>query len=177
MRVCTICTHPQRHEIDLCLVEGVHSLNTLSKKYGLGRNSLARHKAMHLVDKLAAAQTRRGAEGDECLNQLLKLNTEMWSIFDSAKKGGAYALSINAGNQIKENIKLQSQLLGRLNTAPTVNLLVNSDFQRVIGVIVKSLEHFPAARQHLIGVLSGGDHPLLPAHPVDDELLVDEGDN
>jgi hypothetical protein len=48
-RVCTVCSHPNYHQIDLWIVSGVSS-GEIARRTGLGKSSIRRHRlaGMHL---------------------------------------------------------------------------------------------------------------------------------
>jgi hypothetical protein len=50
-RICTVCHHAKRHEIDRALVESVPTLQ-VADQYKLARSSVQRHEAKHLVEKM-----------------------------------------------------------------------------------------------------------------------------
>ena len=68
---CTVCNHPQRHDIDLALLAGGSSLRSLMQQYGPSKSSLFRHHK-HLVAKLR--QSREDLESSQQQVSLLKLN-------------------------------------------------------------------------------------------------------
>jgi hypothetical protein len=54
-RKCSICTHPQRMEIDKALISNVN-LRNISEKYAVTEMSLSRHRKNHLAATLAQAK-------------------------------------------------------------------------------------------------------------------------
>ena len=68
---CKTCAHPQCQAIDLALLTRTHTLEALSRQYGLTVSSLFRHK-QHLVENLDRARDR--LRNSQQLGQLLKLN-------------------------------------------------------------------------------------------------------
>lgn len=70
-RVCTVCLHPQRQEIDRALVAVSAHYRTIGAAYGLTRDALMRHKADHLLAAIVAAwQEERAANGQELAGEL-----------------------------------------------------------------------------------------------------------
>src|SRR5437773_7192391 len=51
---CTVCMHRERAQIDLGLARRV-SVIALSKRFGLGHDSLYRHRANHMTPQLRAS--------------------------------------------------------------------------------------------------------------------------
>lgn len=58
-RVCTICTHPQRVEIDKAIVAG-ESIQTIANRFPVSAQAVKRHRDSHLVDQLVRAAERTG---------------------------------------------------------------------------------------------------------------------
>ena len=46
-RICTICSHPQRRQIESLIIENV-SNRAVARQFGASKDSVARHKAQHL---------------------------------------------------------------------------------------------------------------------------------
>lgn len=57
-RVCTICSHPKRVEIDKLLIDG-RPFRRIAAQSGVTEQTLRRHKRNHLVDALAATVSAR----------------------------------------------------------------------------------------------------------------------
>jgi hypothetical protein len=71
MRVCTVCLHPLRQEIDRALVAVSAPYRTIGDAYGVTRDALMRHKADHLLAEIVAAwQEERAANGQELAGEL-----------------------------------------------------------------------------------------------------------
>jgi hypothetical protein len=52
-RPCTVCSHPQRREIDDALVAVFAPFRAIGRQFNVGRDSLRRHKAHHLAVAVA----------------------------------------------------------------------------------------------------------------------------
>jgi hypothetical protein len=48
-RLCTVCTHPKRKEIDLALLYHSTSYRVIAREFGVGEDSLQRHERAHLA--------------------------------------------------------------------------------------------------------------------------------
>lgn len=55
---CRVCAHPLRSEIDKRLAMQVVNVRQLAREYGIGKDSMARHREKHLPGFLAALQAR-----------------------------------------------------------------------------------------------------------------------
>jgi hypothetical protein len=70
-RTCTICSHPERTEIDKALVSAEEPLRTIADRWTVSKTALIRHKAEHLPLRLAASKaTAEAADGLEVMEEL-----------------------------------------------------------------------------------------------------------
>lgn len=60
-RKCSVCSHPDRRDIDAILAEGGRSLRGVSRIYAVSEDSLSRHRRNHLpkIEVEAATQHRQ----------------------------------------------------------------------------------------------------------------------
>lgn len=58
-RHCTICTSPQRQDIDKALITPGLSLRDVASRFGLTKSSVTRHKREHLARALARVESER----------------------------------------------------------------------------------------------------------------------
>lgn len=78
-RVCTICTHPERAEIDAAVVNGAPN-RRVAAQYGVAETSLRRHAAHHLPTALVKA-----AEAEQVVGAL-DLLAQATELLDSARR-------------------------------------------------------------------------------------------
>lgn len=79
-RICTVCAHPERREIDKALVAAANPYRDIARQYGLSKDALLRHKADHLLAEIVAAwQAERQQNG-------LDLATELRGYMDTIGK-------------------------------------------------------------------------------------------
>lgn len=78
---CTVCSHPQRAEIDAALVEGAQSNRIIANQFGVSYQAVQRHSVKHLPAGLVAAAEAEDrdraaevlAEIDRALSRVNKL--------------------------------------------------------------------------------------------------------
>ena len=58
-QTCTICTHPQRDDIDRALLSFNTSLRNIAEQYGVSTTCLHRHLSNHLAEEYALAKRER----------------------------------------------------------------------------------------------------------------------
>lgn len=71
-RTCTVCTHPDRAAIDEALAAKTDAVLGVSRRFGIGRESLRRHLMRHLPGTLVKAQEAREATRADDLLGILR---------------------------------------------------------------------------------------------------------
>src|SRR5690348_13672222 len=69
-RVCTICSHERRAEIDQAIAAGNESNRAIASQWGVTSSSVDRHKQAHMTQALAAATSRRESQDDSLLDRI-----------------------------------------------------------------------------------------------------------
>ena len=152
-RVCTICTHEQRAAIDAALVAGEPN-RRIAAQYSLSEAAIRRHKADHIPAALAKAQAAGDvARADDLLGQVRDLQGRTLSILTAAEGAKDLKLALQAIVQARGNFELLGKLVGELQTAPVVNILVMPEWVRVRGALMSALEPFTEARAAVAGAL------------------------
>jgi hypothetical protein len=160
-RRCSICSHEDREEINAALLAG-ESLRGISRKFFgsvKAEDALARHREhlpLHLVKASEAAEV---IQADTLLDRLLSLNAETMAILHEARTGRIKdnELALRAIARAEKQLELQGKLLGELNDAPTVNILMAAPEWRALrSTIILALEPYPQARTAVLEALSAG---------------------
>lgn len=127
-RRCTVCSHPERTEIELRALSGT-SFRTLSKRYGMSPAALVRHKADHLAAAVLKANDARDvlrADGllDHVQNLIARtegLYHEAHAILHEAKRTNDPRMALaaireaaNVSREARGNVVLLGQLTGEL---------------------------------------------------------------
>ncbi len=153
---CSICSHPDRAEIDKALASG-ESYRGVSRTYfGTAKavDALSRHKAEHLpatVATAAAAQPVEDARGAvdaglDVVSQLRAINGVTLAVLKEARERHDGELALKAVDRVQRQIELQAKLLGDLDERPQVNILVAPEFVRIQTVLLGALKPYPDAR-------------------------------
>lgn len=113
-RPCTICTHPNRREIDRLLVTGASTYRNIAKQFGVSISALTRHKDNHIPKLVQAAQEAAGAQaatqGDELLAELESLRERAMGILSRAEKAGELRTALQAIREARETLKTQADI-------------------------------------------------------------------
>ncbi len=121
-RICTICTNPDRQEIDRQLVEGA-AFPAIAALFRVSTDALGRHKANHIPAQLVEAQTAEAAsQADELLTKIACLDADAQSIFDQAKRQGDFKTALSALRERARVTELLAKIKGELDERAQVNI-------------------------------------------------------
>jgi hypothetical protein len=151
---CSICTHPQRAEIEKALVSG-ESLRDIAGRCPVSRSALHRHKQEHLPGHLIkAAEHEDLGQAIDVVRQLKAINAACLEILQSSRADKTHSVSLKAVDRIHRQIELQARLIGELQDAgPQVNVLVAPEWQEVRVNVLAALSPYPEARSAVAKVL------------------------
>ena len=124
-RRCTVCVHPDRKAIDVALIDGT-AVSTLSNAYGLGYESLRRHRDNHLPASLVRGhQAVEVIEADTLLDRLRWLGQRALRSLDEAERAGGHAARAAYLRECRGCLELEARMLGTLPPAVLIAMGVN----------------------------------------------------
>lgn len=104
-RTCTICTHPDRQDIDLAVVSG-QSHQDISASFRVSHDAVQRHSSNHIgVGLKKAAQRRTDLRADDLLAAMVSVADEAREAHGRAKEDGNDRLALSALREVRETIK------------------------------------------------------------------------
>jgi hypothetical protein len=158
-RRCSVCTHPDRENIDEALV-GATAISAIAAKYrDISEDALGRHKANHLPAKLVMAEkAKEVAQADSLLEQVRDLQGRALAILDQAEMSGDLRIALGAIREARGNLELLAKLLGELDDGPTVNVLISPEWLELRAVIVGALEPYSDARESVLRAIEGASN-------------------
>jgi hypothetical protein len=142
-RTCSICTHPQRGEIDAALVEG-EPYRKIAERWGVSSAALSRHLRTHLVALLAG---RDEVAADNLLGQVRDLRRQAQAIKDRAEREGELDTALKGIRELVRIVELLAKLRGDLDERPVVNVLVTPAWVEIQAVLLDTLQAWPEARK------------------------------
>lgn len=167
-RVCTVCTHEKRQEIDAAIVSG-EPIRGIAGRFDVSKSSLERHASSHLPAEVIAAQD---ADEIERANAVLKAsNKSVADLLENAEllqkaaqhilsrtfDGGSYTAALGAIREARECLRLQGELLGELDKRPQIGIVIASpEWAAVRTAILAALGPYPDARQAVVKALGNG---------------------
>jgi len=158
-RNCTVCTHPNKADIDEALVAGVSSAEIAGRYRTIGERAIRRHRTNHVPETLAKAhEAEEVAQADTLLEQVRDLQERALDILDKAEEAGELRTALGAIREARGNLELLAKLLGELDERPTVNVLLSPEWLELRAVIVTALEPYAQARESVLRALDGAEN-------------------
>lgn len=123
MKTCTVCTHPQRAEIDRMLVDQT-PLRDIAGQTGTTRSALHRH-SQHLPGALVAAKdAEKVADAGTLLTRVQGLIKRATGILDKAERAGKLETALTAIRELRGCMELLGKLSGELKAAQVNNMAI-----------------------------------------------------
>jgi hypothetical protein len=131
-RVCTICRHERREEIDRALLSRA-PLRTIADRWSVSKTAVIRHRE-HVGAMLAkAAEKQEEARGDRLLDQLLDLQSRTLALLAEAEDDDDRRTRLGAIREARSNLELIGRFLGELDSGETNINLVNVTVDEATG--------------------------------------------
>ena len=123
-RVCTVCGHPKRNEIDEALLRS-DSLRNIAERFGTSATALHRHKAEHLpVHLVKAKKAAEVLDADSLIEHLQVLRVETLDVLAAAKEAKDNKTLLAAVARAEAQLRLASEMLGALQNKLHVQVRV-----------------------------------------------------
>jgi hypothetical protein len=152
-RVCTVCAHPKRHDIDRALVEG-STYRTIADRFGLSETALKRHKKDHLPSRVAKAKAAEEvAVADDLLAQIKALRNRAIVILQKAEAAGDYRTALAGIREARGCIETLLEVEGELDRRPNLNITMSASWMTIQATLLDALSGFPEARTAVAGAL------------------------
>ena len=131
-RLCSICSHSSREEIDRLLVEGSTPNTKIATIFAVSEASIRRHKREHLPQELAKAQeASEVVQADSLFEQAKKLEEKAWSLLCRAENEGDLRAAFQGIRACKDSLELFARVSGQLQPEkllvqiePAINAIV-----------------------------------------------------
>jgi hypothetical protein len=145
-RRCTVCDHEGRASIDAALISGA-PLRDIAGHHSVSKSALERHKAGHLPAHLAKAkEAGEVARADDLLSQVRHLQDRTLAILTASEDAGELRTALAAIREARGNLELLAKLLGELDDAPKVNVIVSAQWLMIRTTMMETLSPYPEAR-------------------------------
>ncbi len=152
-RVCSICVHPHRAEIDRDLVAG-GAFRNIAERYGTSATALTRHKKEHVPGHVAKAkEAAQVAAADDLLQQLKALRNKAISILQQAEQAGDFRTALMGIREARGCIETLMEVEGELDRRGVTNIVISPEWLEIRTAILVALQPYPAAAQAVAGTL------------------------
>jgi hypothetical protein len=152
-RTCTICTHDERHAINVALVQR-DPYRHIARQWDVSTGALQRHAKEHLPELLVKAKNAvEVAEADDLLGRVEALQRRTLAILESAEETGELRTALSAIKEARGNLELVGRISKELDERPTLNLYMNPEWLELRAVIVGALEPHREARDAVLRAL------------------------
>jgi len=156
-RTCTVCSHPQRPEIERCLIDTV-PFRIIASRFGTSATSLQRHKAEHLPSHVAKAQdAREVADADDLLTQIKALRNKAISILQKAEASGDYRTALMGIREARACVETLMEVEGELDRRPSFNITLSPQWVSLRAIIIGALRDHPGAAVAVAAALQEGE--------------------
>jgi hypothetical protein len=156
-RVCTVCTHEKRYEIDTILVDRSKSYRDIALRYGLGKDAVSRHVSSgHIAELIAlAADAERSAQADTLLDRIEALQERTEAALEKAEEQENPFATFRGIAEMRRNLELIGEITKELDRTPTLNLHLSPEWLELRAVIVGALEPHEEAREDVLRAIEG----------------------
>ncbi len=163
-RVCTICTHKKRSDIDQALVAR-NPFRDIAGQYQVSKSALVRHHDDHLPAALVQAQAAtEAAQADALLAQVVDLRDRALGILDTAQASDDLRAAVSAIREARGCVELLGKLAGQLKDAPIVNLVLMPEWLQLQAAILGALGPHREARLAVAAALADVETHHAPGH-------------
>src|SRR5215204_1993963 len=123
-RVCTICSHGSRYDIDSILVDRSKPYRDIARQYDVSKDAVSRHVSSgHISELIAlAADAERSAKADTLLDRVEALHDRIEAFLERVEETENYGATLGAFRELRANLELIGEVTKELDRTPTLNL-------------------------------------------------------
>jgi hypothetical protein len=153
-RVCTICSHEEQHQIDVALVHR-ESYRHIASRHDVSTGALQRHSREHLPALMVKAYEAIERDNAEDLaGEVIKVKEDVHCLKEKAEEEGDLRAALLGCDKALKALELQAKIEQLIQTTPTFNLHVNTEWIELRTVILQALEPHPEARKSFLNALT-----------------------
>ena len=151
-RVCTICSHESRYEIEEVLATRQGTYRGIARKFLVSEDAISRHVSSgHISELIAlAADAERAAQADTLLDRVEALQRRTLAILEATEETNDHRVALSAIREARSNLELIGEVTRELDRTPTLNLHLNPQWIELRTEIVGALDHHPDAREDVL---------------------------
>jgi hypothetical protein len=126
-QACTICTHPDRVEIDKLLADDAQSNRVVARQFKVGHDAIFRHRQNHLAASMVKAkEVEKAVDATTLLEQVQGLLQQAQRLTDAAEHSKNLGVALNGVRAIGSTLELLGKISGELKSSmsTTVNIAI-----------------------------------------------------
>jgi hypothetical protein len=175
---CALCQHPERQRMEL-LCAGGATMRSVSAKFGVNRESLRRHYALHVDAERKVAlllgpvqrahlASHLAEESTSVIDHYRAVRSGLYSLYDAAVTAGDRTGGALVAGRLLTCLDSMARITGQLAQSPlivnnTQNVFFNDPgFARFQSQLVAALRPFPEARAAILREFEKLDAPTVP---------------
>lgn len=147
-RVCTICSHPQRAEIEAAALAGT-SNRVIARQFDVHHDAVLRHKGDHLLaDLVKAKQAEDVSRATDLLEMATTRDKLALALLSRAERSGDLKTAVSALRVSLVSLELLARLRGELNEQQntTINIMLSAEWLATRAALLAALEPYVEAR-------------------------------
>jgi len=113
MRVCTVCVHPARGEIDRALISQ-SSYRSVAKRFGVSQPATFRHRQHMPATLVRAHEVQEIAQADSLVDELRGLATKARTLTAQAEESGDIRTALMGLREIARILELRARVAGEI---------------------------------------------------------------
>jgi hypothetical protein len=144
-RVCTVCAHPDRGEIEMAIVAGAAN-RRIAAQFDLSESAIRRHRAVHLPALLALSTEELTTQRESVRAGARLLYSKALTLLTRAEQDPDVRAMAAALREARGCLELLAKLVGELDERPQVNILVAPEWLTVRSTLLAALSPYVEAR-------------------------------
>ncbi len=153
-RRCSVCQHPERHVVDVSLVQR-DSYRTIADSFGLSESALKRHVKDHLPELLVKSSAAvEASDADALVAELRRVADNLERLSEKAEKDEDYRTAIAGNVALLKRAELLGKVRQLINEAPTLELHMHPEWVQLQALIVNAVRPYPEAREAVAKALA-----------------------
>jgi len=153
-RVCTICSHERRDEIEDAFIAGTPK-RRIAAHHGLSERAVRHHMREHLPVLLALARDAyTAARADGLLDRVEALHSRTLATLDEVEQTDDHRARLAAIREARANLELIGEVTKELDRTPTFELHLHPEWIELRTVIVQALEPFSDAKYAVVRAIA-----------------------
>lgn len=153
-RACTICSHDDRHQINVALVHR-EPYRHIASRHTVSTGALQRHSREHLPALLVKAYEAIERDyAEDLAGEVIKVKEDVPRLREKAEEEGDFRAALLGCDKALKALELQAKIEQLIQTTPTFNIHLSTEWIELRTAIIKVLEPYPEARESFLAALT-----------------------